>query len=383
MKVWIRHAVFVVLALVPGFFTSQTNPAPPQIVQPIAPPRNPLPPEQESVSVTKFAFIAYGDTRGRKDGIELQYEHGMVVDGILAAIKRLETTEYPIKFVLQSGDAVVDGRDANQWNISFDGLINRITTEGGVPYFLAAGNHDLTNADDPASPQRLQGLRNYLQALTNLIPPGNSPRRLAEYPTFSFGYGNTFVIGLDSNIADDMPQYEWVKTQLEGLDRKRYVNVVVFFHHPVFSSGPHGGSKTEPQTAVLRARYMPLFRTHHLKVMFVGHDHLFEHWVEHYQDNTGRHRMDLVTSGGGGAPLYVYSSEPDLTDYLKANETSKVEVEHLAKPGLDPGDNPYHFVIVRVNGDLMDLEVIAVAFDRSWQPYGTNKAQLRDTPPPQ
>ena len=272
MSVRIRDAVFVALALAPGLFTSQTNPTPRQFVQPIAPPRNPLPLEQASARVTKFAFIAYGDTRGRKDGIELQYEHGMVVDGILAEIKRLETTEYPIKFVLQSGDAVVDGRDANQWNTSFSGLINRITTEGGVPYFLAAGNHDLTNADDPASPQRLLGLRNYLQALANLIPPGNSPRRLAEYPTFSFGYGNTFVIGLDSNIGDDMPQYECVKTQFEGLDRKRYVNVVVFFHHPVFSSGPHGGSKTEPQSAVLRARYMPLFRTHHVKAVFVGHD---------------------------------------------------------------------------------------------------------------
>ncbi len=96
----------------------------------------------------------------------------------------------------------------------------------------------------------------------------------------------------------------------------------------------------------------------------------------------GWHRT-AMTSGGGGAPLYVYSSEPDLTNYLRANEAAKVMVEHLVKPGPDPGDNSYHFVIVRVDGDLMDVEVIAVAFGRNWQPYGTNKVQLRDTPPPQ
>jgi len=30
--------------------------------------------------------------------------------------------------------------------VSFAGLINRLTTEAGVPYFLAPGNHDVTPA---------------------------------------------------------------------------------------------------------------------------------------------------------------------------------------------------------------------------------------------
>src|SRR5881409_1186553 len=113
------------------------------------------------------------------------------------------------------------------------------------------------------------------------------------------------------------------------------------FHHPVFSSGPHGGAIVEPPTATLRSRYMPLFRAHHVNLTFAGHEHVFEHWVETYSDAAGRHRMDLVVTGGGGAPLYGYRGEPDLTQYLSVNSGGEVQLEHLVKPGPEPGDNPY------------------------------------------
>ena len=378
----LRYVVVLLLLVVPVLITAQApqQPAPLQPVQAIARPRNPLPSEEASANVTKFSFIAYGDTRGRRDGIAIQYEHSLVVDGMMAAIKRLENSEYPVKFVLQSGDAVVDGRDPRQLNTSFIPLINRLTAEGGVPYFLAPGNHDLTSADRLDSPERILGLRNYMQAMANLIPPDNAARRLAEYPTFAFGYGNTFIIGFDSNIAADKTQFEWVKAQLQGLDRKRYVNVIAFCHHPVFSSGPHGASHTEPQTLVLRATYMPLFRSQHVKVVFSGHDHLFDHWVERYTDGSGDHRMDHVVSGGGGAPLYQYTGEPDLTEYLLSSKADKVRVQHLAKPGAEPGENPYHFVLARVDGENIDIEAIGVDFGRDWQPYRTNKTSLKDGP---
>lgn len=70
------------------------------------------------------------------------------------------------------------------------------------------------------------------------------------------------MIGLDSNIAGDPVQFQWVKAQLDGLDRARYVNVVIFFHHPPFSSGPHGGAKVEWPAMEMRNLYMPLFRQH-------------------------------------------------------------------------------------------------------------------------
>jgi hypothetical protein len=347
-------------------------------VKAISPPTTPLPPEAASAGVTKYSFIAYGDTRGRRDGVAIQYEHSLIVDSMLAQIKKLQTTDYPVRFILQSGDAVVHGQIAKEWNVSFVPLINRLTTEGSVPYFLAPGNHDVSSATTVDAPQRQPALKNYLDAVSALIPPDGSPRRLSGYPAFSFGYGNTFVLGFDANIAGDEKQFQWVKSQLEGLDRKRFINVIVFCHQAPFSSGPHGGPTVEPPTAILRERYMPLFNANHVRAVFSGHEHLFEHWVEHHTDTSGTHRMDLVVSGGGGAPIYAYSGEPNLDDYLKQNEASKVKLEHLVKPGVDRGSNPYHYLIVRVDGESLDMQVISVDWGTGFAPYRSNKVELQD-----
>ena len=339
-------------------------------VEAIRPPTTPLPDEAASRGVTKFSFIAYGDTRGRRDGIAVQYEHSLLVDSMLAQINKLAGTEYPVKFVLQSGDAVVDGRSAPQWNVSLVPVINRLTTEGGVPYFLTPGNHERTKTDT--------GMKNYLDAVSALIPPEGSPRRLKGYATYSFAYGNTFVVALDADVSDDRTQYEWIKRQLETLDRTRFENVIVFCHQAPFSSGPHGGPKVEPETEALRRLYMPLFNADHVRVLFSGHEHLFEHWVEHYVDSAGAHRMDLVVSGGGGAPIYAYTGEPDLRDYLKANEANKVTLDHLVKPSTERGLNPYHYVIVKVDGEKLDLEVFSVDWGTGFFPYRSNKVELQD-----
>lgn len=382
MTAFIRLALvraLVAINLVATGASALQTPAARDTVRAILPPRTPIPPENQSAGVSRFSFIVYGDTRGRRDGVDPQYEHSLVVESMLRSIERLRAGPDPVKFVLQSGDAVVNGRDAKQWNQSFVGLINRLTTEGGVPYFLAPGNHDVTGSMDVNAPARQEGLANYLSAIGQLIPPNGATRRLDGYPTYAFGYGNAFVIAFDSNIAEDSTQLAWVRRQLEGLDRARYRNVVAFFHHPVFSSGPHGGSTIERPSAVLRERWMPLFRRHHVRILFAGHDHLYEHWVERYRDSTGWHRMDQIVSGGGGAPLYAYRGEPNLTQYVRASPADSIRLDHVVRPGPNPGDNPYHFVIVHVEGERLWLEVVGVDWGSGWQPYRSARAEL--TPP--
>lgn len=345
-------------------------------VRAIKAPRNPLPSETASAGVTKFSFIVYGDTRGRRDGLEQQYEHSMVINAMLASIKKLEKSEYPVRFVLQSGDGVANGAIGRQWNVSYIDLINKLTQEGGVPYYLAPGNHDVSSADTHEAERRQPGLKNYYAANAELLPKEGSPRRMSDYPVFSFGYGNTFVIALDTNIIADEKQYAWVKAQLDGLDHTRYKNIIVYGHHPTFSSGPHGGARTEPQSLVLRDRYVPLFHQHHVKVFFAGHDHMFEHWVEHYEDATGKHRLDHIISGGGGAPLYTYQGDPDTRAYIKQYAAEKVTLDRIAKPPYEPGGGAYHFTLVQVDGERLSMEVIGVDWGRDFAPYRSNKADL-------
>ncbi len=385
------------LLAAPAFARAQVMPARPARPVPVEPtlpaapidtvrailrPRVPLPAESATAGVTRFSFIAYGDTRGRRDGTELQYEHSLIVDAMLRVIAQRASGPSPIRFILQSGDAVVNGRDPKQWNVSFTGLINRLTTEGGVPYFLAPGNHDVTSAADLENPGRKEGLANYLRAVAQLIPPDGATRRLDGYTTYAFGYGNTFVLAVDSNIAADSVQFHWARAQLEGLDRKRFSNIVAFFHHPTYSSGPHGGAIIERPTGVVRDKWMPLFRKHGVQLLVTGHEHLYEHWVERYRDATGaRRRMDQLVTGGGGAPLYGYRGEPDLRAYLTASGADSARVDHLVRPGMERGENPYHFVVVHVDGDRISLEVQSVDWGTGFAPYRSNRATLRDSLP--
>jgi 3',5'-cyclic AMP phosphodiesterase CpdA len=345
-------------------------------VRAIPAPATPLPAEDQSAAVTRFSFIAYGDTRSTADGIALQPVHTQLVDSMLQSIKRLQSTAFPVRFVLQSGDAATNGRIASQLNTSFVDVVSRLTQEGNVPYYLIPGNHDVTTALSVGAPAREEGLKNYLAMMARIIPPDGSPRRLSGYPTYAFGYGNTFVIGLDSNISPDETQFNWVKSQLEGLDRNRFVNVIVFLHHAPFTSGGH--RVAELATMGVRIRYMPLFRTHHVAAVLGGHDHEFEHYVEHYTDNTGVHRMDLIISAGGGAPLYAYSGEPDTADYLAAGASAKVQLDHIVKPFPVAADNKFHYTILRVDGNKLSIEVVGLETAANFKPYGKDVFDLRD-----
>src|SRR5262249_41205699 len=181
-------------------------------VHPIKPPDRPLPPEPLTANQTKFSFIGYGDTRSAGttagqtplpgDGDILHPIHSQIADLMIARIKALSRSPYPVRFVLQSGDAVLRGANGAQWNVSFSPIVERITRSGGVPFFFSVGNHDVSGMP-LGDPGRMMGLHNTLTAFSKLMPEEGSPRRLNGYPTFGFGYGNSFFVALDSNIAGD------------------------------------------------------------------------------------------------------------------------------------------------------------------------------------
>jgi hypothetical protein len=77
---------------------------------------------------------------------------------MLATIRKSAADGDSIRFVLQSGDAVQNGAIARQLTVSYIPLINRLTRDGGVPYLLAVGNHDVGTATDLRDPRRLDGL---------------------------------------------------------------------------------------------------------------------------------------------------------------------------------------------------------------------------------
>jgi hypothetical protein len=356
---------------------AQQVPAPAAtVVRPIAAPLVPLPPESASANVTKFAFIAYGDTRGPDDGQILQPQHAAVVEAMINAIPGEAAAGFPVKFVVQSGDAVNNGREAAQWNVSYIPIIERITREAGLPYFFGVGNHDM-GGRPAGDPDRELRYRNVLAANSKLWP-ADGPRKLAGYPVFAFGYGHVFFISFDSNIPDDQVQLKWVSDLLEHLDRARFRVVIALFHHPPITSGAHGGpTVVERESEGIRKMYLPLFRRHHVRLLVMGHDHLYDHYVEHYEDATGTHRMDEVVSGGGGGPIYTYRGEPDLARYSATALPQRVTIEHVARPGPAQADNPHHFVIFEIDGDRIWEKWVATV-SAPFAPFGQPRTELAD-----
>src|SRR5436309_14657063 len=160
-------------------------------VRPIEPPATPLPTEQASAGITKYSFIAYGDTRSSGilgepgDGDIVHAEHSRLVDLMIERVRRAATTAFPIRFVLQSGDAVLRGQNAAMWNVSFTPIIDKLTRGANIPYFFSVGNHDVTTMPG-GDPGRALGLHNTLTAMSKIIPPEGSPPRPGGYLTYSF-----------------------------------------------------------------------------------------------------------------------------------------------------------------------------------------------------
>ena len=385
-SMWVCGVVATV-ASISGSAQQQFQMPPLVTVRPIRPPKTPLPSETASSGQRRFSFIAYGDTRTAVNAAVPEIEHAEVVDAMLVKIKALASTPFPVRFVLQSGDAAYTATQGEQLNVGFSPVIEKITREANLPYFFAVGNHDTGTFMGPA--QRAIGLHNTLAAISRLIPSEGSPRRLNGYPTYAFGYGNLFAIAIDSNIPSDPLQLAWVTDQLERLDRRRYRHVIAFFHHPPFSSGPHGGvspgpnvSETEDnverETAAVRTLYAPLFRRFQVRMTIAGHDHLFDHFVERYTSAGVTYRRDDLITGGGGAPTYTYRGEPEVQHYLEAGVSENVRVEHLMKPGMTPQENPHHFVVIRVDGDRLSLEVVGTG-PTTYRPYnGQSRIDLTD-----
>jgi hypothetical protein len=336
-----------------------------------------LPEAAASRNDRRFAFIVYGDTRGPADGVISQPQHGDVVDTMVRTIARQRELGVPVRFVLQTGDAVSNGRFGQQWNVSFTPLIERLIKKGGVPYLFAVGNHDVTSSKDLHDEGRRLGLANTSAAMANLWPPEGSARRLTGYPTYTFAYGSFFFIVLDTNIAEDQVQFEWVSAQLRALDHSRFPEVVAVFHHPPITSGEHGGPTVEPQSEALRRLYLPLFREQHVRLLLAGHDHLFDHYIERYSDSTGTHRLDHIVTGGGGGPIYRYTGEPDLQRYAETALPMQVSIEHAVRPSRQVSDNPHHFVVIQVDGTHLQLRVVSTVA-APFLPYGTDTVSLDD-----
>jgi hypothetical protein len=121
---------------------------------------------------------------------------------------------------------------------------------------------------------------------------------------YSFDLGGWHIVSLNSNISMQAgsAQEQWLQADL----RNAAPCLLAFWHHPLFSSGPHGND--DRSLDIWRVLY-----ERGAKVVLNGHDHLYERFAP--QTPTGarddRGIREFVIGTGGALPYSVAIRRPN------------------------------------------------------------------------
>lgn len=120
---------------------------------------------------------------------------------------------------------------------------------------------------------------------------------------YSYNLGSWHIVVLNSNCGavggcgPGSPQERWLRADLAAHPA---ACTLAYWHHPRFSSGPHGG------TMAVQAFWQALYEAG-AELVLNGHDHLYERFAP--QDPDGRRDEERgirqFTVGTGGASLYA------------------------------------------------------------------------------
>jgi len=115
---------------------------------------------------------------------------------------------------------------------------------------------------------------------------------------YSFDIGQWHIVSLNSNreLEPGSPQWLWLDADLR---RHRHACVLAYWHHPRFSSGPHGDDIR------LQALWALLYKQG-VSVVVAGHDHDYERFApmnDRGERDAARGIRSFVV-GTGGAQLY-------------------------------------------------------------------------------
>ncbi len=153
--------------------------------------------------------------------------------------------------IIHTGDLVYSkGEDENYPGKFYKPYARLIAN---APFFPSLGNHDCGTADGGPF-------------LKNFFLPGYDFWADRNRRYYSFDYGNSHFVALDSNQITD-EQTDWLKRDLaKSGARWKFV----FFHHPVFSN-----NRKNTETDAIKEIWKPVFEEYGVDIVFNGHDHIY------------------------------------------------------------------------------------------------------------
>jgi 3',5'-cyclic AMP phosphodiesterase CpdA len=256
-------------------FNEQSRPAQPASVNKTRPP----------ASKDSVRFLVIGDS-GTGDRAQTE---------VAAQMWKSHAT-FPYEFAIMLGDNLYGSERPQDYAKKFE-LPFKPLLDAKIDFYASLGNHDDPN-------QRFY-----------------KPFNMGGKRFYSFQKKDVKFFALDSNYMD-RPQLQWFEKELtaSGSDWK-----IVFFHHPIYSSGGKHGSDT-----ALRDQLEPLFLKYGVDVVMAGH----EHFYERLKPQKGIH---YFISGGAGK--------------LRRGDVGG----QFTEKAFDEG---FHFMLLEIDGDQMHFQVI-------------------------
>jgi len=183
----------------------------------------------------------------------------------------------PFDFAITLGDNFyprgMSGPADPRWKSLWEDLYDPI----GIPFYISMGNHDWGQPDSPAA---------------ELLYTHKSPTWRLPATRYTFTAGSAQFFSIDTQ-AHNHAQSLWLAGELR---RSTAQWKIVYGHHPIYSHGQHGDTRS------LITDLLPILRAR-ADAFFAGH----EHDLQHLRPEDGLH---FFISGGGGAGIRPITPGP-------------------------------------------------------------------------
>jgi serine/threonine-protein phosphatase CPPED1 len=193
----------------------------------------------------------------------------------VATVNRLKPA-----FVVILGDLVNKTGDAEQI-MEFQRISKKI--DASIPVYLVAGNHDVGHEPKPETVAAYR--KNFGR----------------DYYSFRSGpvYGivlDTTIMAVPKNVASDyQDQLSWLKKELETAKASSSPQIIVFQHHPYFTTDVKEVDQVFNIPGEIRKQFLDLLHSYGVHYVFAGHTH------KNYVAKDGD--LEMVVTGPVGMPF--------------------------------------------------------------------------------
>ncbi|KAH9313298.1 hypothetical protein KI387_028333, partial [Taxus chinensis] len=227
-----------------------------------------------AVGSGELTFITYGDMgKAERDGFGEHYIQPGALKVIDAVEKEVDMGE--ISMILHIGDISYATGFMAEWDFFLE-MIGAVASR--VPYMTAIGNHE---RDFPKSGSYYEGLDSGGECGVPYEKYFQMPVIGQDKPWYSIEHGPVHFTVMSTEHSWDIgsEQFNWMKTDLASVDRKRTPWLIFAGHRPQYSSFEGGFVFSTLIPAVdihFRSVIEPLLLSHQVDLALWGHVHNYE-----------------------------------------------------------------------------------------------------------